>query len=306
LVVLRLGAWGASVGLAFGAAGSEALARGTSDPVTIDRFGVWTLKRLGYGDQVFDVHPNVPRQSLDVRYRLPKGARQGPINWYLIRLHFRITVASDSGDGRVYVESTTNGWGSAQIRFDVMRKADGSLIVRSDALGLVKGSEVKTGSDLTREITFRNYIPYKGVRPGANPWTFLLEQYDGARVEALRIFSDSAIEYTRLAPAKIDVLATPSATLIRAGQEFQVRVVVKNTGGQAASQGKVSVRFPHDKLRLVGSPTRRLPTLAGGESTTARFRFRSLRRGSVLIEVGASSGLSHDEAIVGIRVRPRG
>jgi CARDB len=274
--------------------------------VTIDRFGIWTLKRLGYRDQVFDVHAGLASQSLEVRYRLPPGARQGPTYWYLIRLHFTIRIASDSGEGRVYVDSGTNGWASAQIRFDVMRKEDGSLLVRSDALGLVKGSEVKTGPELTREITFRNYIPYGGVRSGVNPWSFVLKQRDRARVEALRIFSDSAIEYTRLAPAKIDVLATPSATLIRAGQEFQVRVVVKNTGGQAASQGKVSVRFPHDKLRLVGSPTRRLPTLAGGESTTARFRFRSLRRGSVLIEVGASSGLSHDEAIVGIRVRPRG
>lgn len=102
-------------------------------PVTINSFGLWTLKRLGYGPIEFPVSgplrfPEIPgyeRRGVSRRYLLPNAARQWPRTWYLIHVHFRIVFSPESNSGRAYVGASTGApsalRASAQIIFKVSR-----------------------------------------------------------------------------------------------------------------------------------------------------------------------------------------
>jgi hypothetical protein len=189
----------------------SASARAGQRPVAINSFGLWTLKRLGYGPIEFPVagplrFPEIPgyeRRGVSRRYLLPNAARQGPQAWYLIHLHFRIVFSSESRAGRAYVGASTGApsdlRASAQIIFKIARRG-GRLWISSDSLGLVAGHRVREASLRTWTLKFDNYIPYAGVKPGLNELEFGLEQTKGVRIKRLQFFPDSGIRYSPYSP----------------------------------------------------------------------------------------------------------
>src|SRR5205823_5879123 len=137
-------------------------------------------------------------ETSSIRFELPANAHQGPRDWYLIHLSFRIEFHADTGSGSAYVSAATGAASdprtSAQIRFDV-RKSRSRTSVSSDSLGLVNGHVVKTSTSLVHLVKFDNYIPYAGIKPGVNVLTFQIEQYQNVRVKAVTFFDDSGITY---------------------------------------------------------------------------------------------------------------
>ncbi len=164
-------------------------------------FGSWTLARLGYDDLVLHEDPRDARASVSVTYMLPPGAHQGHGSWWLIRLHYRVAVRADA-----YAPAEFNVAGSVNERFfastiwNLRRRADGSLVLKSDDLGLVKGHVVRTSARLVREIRFANYLPYKGVRPGANVLRFDLTSNAVPLVRWVRIYADTTLIHQRRGP----------------------------------------------------------------------------------------------------------
>ena len=84
-------------------------------PATIDSYGFWSFKRLGFGTPVLHENPQTAATKLELHYRLPAGVRQGPGHWYLIRLHFRVDVRPDALSGEFNVAAETQGRTCASI-----------------------------------------------------------------------------------------------------------------------------------------------------------------------------------------------
>jgi hypothetical protein len=172
-------------------------------PRMIDSLGLWSLEKLGYSDLIFP--DKEPLEATSIKYILPESAAQGPENWYVIYLHFSIEFSDESDDGSVYVSASTNGRTAAQVKFVIEKHQDDSLTIDwiTGSENLIKGDVKQSTSSLSIEdIHFANYLQTSGVKPGLNVLTFKLEQYDGAKVRSLQIFSDSGIALTLHPPSR--------------------------------------------------------------------------------------------------------
>lgn len=272
---------------------------------SVDAFGIWSLARLGQEDFAFPMQSGKRQAGVVARYLLPNGASQGPDNWFLIRLRFRLTLASDTGTGRVYVSAATGRPAdprtSAQIRFDVLRSG-ADLQVRSDSLGLVTGNVVKTSTAFSQDVSFSNYIPYAGVRPGVNALRVQLEQYGAARVAALTIFKESGIEYSRAAPQNLKLVPSLSTRRVSVGETVRVNVRIVNGGERRSQDGKVMVLYPRSSFRDEPSDVTSVPPLTGGSSWSTTFRLTARESGRHPITVQGLSALDHPNATLWIDV----
>jgi hypothetical protein len=264
--------------------------------VLIARTGTWTFARLGLAGIV--MHPGRGQfQQLVVAraFRLPEGVRQGPVNWFRIRLHYEVDIAPDTGPGEVTVSVDTDGGYSAQIIFDIHRLRSGRVSVSSDSLGLVAGHVVQRGSHLVWRGRFENYIPYAGVRAGANSFGVVVEHSAGdhAHVARVVVYPDSAIVYAPVTPPRLalQLRLPPSA---RVGQRVPMRVIVKNAGGLRTVVGHVTVEGT-GRLAPLAPRVATLPPLNGGQSRSFVFYVRPKTTGKFRMVAGAIAALSHPE-----------
>jgi hypothetical protein len=269
-----------------------------SEPVLIDHFGVWTLRRLGYGDQVFPLQTLKRERLSTIRYRLPAKARQGPRRWYLIHLHFRIRFADDTGRGSVYVSAGTNARAAAQIAFNVSRER-----IDWSSVGWVDGAVQRSTTARAIAVRFSNYLQYKGVVPGLNVLYFQLEQYGDVRVTSLRVIADSAIEYSPLSPGflKLHVRLPQTRVLLR--RDFAIGVRLTNTGDRALRNVVVSAASNPGAIARRGPAAYRARRLLRRQSLLRTFRFRPLRRARSLIEISARGTTNHPATLVEVRCR---
>jgi hypothetical protein len=274
----------------------DAPARDT--PVTVDADGRWTLARLGSGQ--LDVPVDRGPAAVTVRYRLPRGASQGPRTWYLIRLHFEITFAADSGPGIAYVSGLTNGRAAAQIKYRVTKRPNAAPEIRWSSVDLIRGRIERTAASRTVEVRFRNYLQLGGVRPGNNTLTVELERLRNVEVKRLRIFADSGIEVTRLAPAKLVLKPVLPVREVNAGEEFRVGFTLDNDGGRPARDVIVGVDFPRRVLTLLGPVDQRVARVR--RRLTGSFRFRALRPGRYRLALAVRSSANRPLAVIDVPV----
>src|SRR2546428_7616541 len=77
-------------------------------------------------------------------------------------------------------------------------------------------------------------MPFGGVRPGLNMFVVRVERYYGARVESLRVFSDSGIEASKRSPTSLSLAAAAAPRNVEAGDPVVVTARLANAGGGAA------------------------------------------------------------------------
>ena len=271
--------------------------------VLISHSGTWTFARLGLPKIV--VHPGDKQFSqVEVQnaYRLPRGAKQGPVNWYRIHLHYEVDIAPDSGPGDIAFSMNTNGGYSSQIIFTVHRPASGQMTVTSDALGMVAGHVVHTGTGLVWRGEFENYMPNLGVQGGANSIAAVVERpSDGkARLSRVVVFPDSAIVYSPVSPARLGLhLDVPRSAKV--DQRVPVRVTVTNAGGLRTTPGHVTLGGS-PQLAPIGPHVVKLPPLDGGQSRSFVFLVRPKAVGQFRLAVEAIAVLSHPAKSVVLRV----
>jgi hypothetical protein len=282
--------------------------------VTIDSFGLWTLKRLGYGPIAFPVSgplrlPEIPgyeRRGVSRWYLLPNKARQGPRTWYLIHLHFRIVFSPKTRSGRAYVTASTGApsdlRASAQIIFKVERRG-GKLWISSDSLGLVAGHRVREAPSRRWTLAFDNYVPYAGVKPGRNELEFGLEQTNGVRIRSLRFFSDSGIRYSPYSPAQVTLSARSSPRRVRLGHPLTVVATIRNTGGRGIGNALVLVDYSRSDFKPRGADSKRL-RLPGKSNVRASFSFEPVRTGDFEVDLEARAALSNP--VIPLRIRVTG
>ena len=281
--------------------GSPAAA--ASRVVTIDSPGVWTLKRLGYGEIVLRGDDRNAHDRASVVYRLPAGVAQGRGGWYLLRLHYVAQLARDPASGTFNVAAATNGRTSGSTIFTVGRKR-GRIVVRADDLGLVRGSEIRQSSSLRQEIFFENYLAIKGVRPGANTLTFEVTSNSIPLVETVRILADTGIELSRLGPASIDLGVHVPDRDIRVGDEFRVEFQLRHERGRLVDDATFEVAYPPGAFEVVGGRRRTLRWMSR-EPLRGSFELRPLRRGQLPLEVRAEAAGGLPSARTAVHVRER-
>jgi hypothetical protein len=268
-----------------------------SQPALVDQPGVWSLGRLGSGAIDFPLEGIVERRSIP--FLLPQHARQGRPRWYLVRLHFTITFANSARAGTVLISALTDGRASAQIEFNVRRRADGGNTIRWRTLDYIRGAQTKATTSRRVEVRFQNYLQFRGVRAGKNSLAIQFERFKGAEVESLRIHRDSGIEVSNTGPARLRVLPEDDIIEVTEGEEFAVRYTITNVGDRPALHVRVAPDFA-DRFQLLGQRAQNRAVVR--ESLRGQFRFRARASGVYPLAIFVDSGTNHPGAVVEVRV----
>jgi hypothetical protein len=278
----------------------------------ITGYGTWPLPRLGSSG--FDLVPSPNRLETKriVPYMLPSRAHEGPGHWYLLYLHFRIEFSARNGlvraapgsTGTANVAVDTNRLGtSASIIFLMSKDRRGRFIVSSDSLGLVNGHIVSSGPELTRDVTFENFFPYAGVRPGRNQLIFRLRSDVAGMVKRVHVYPDTAIIVSREGPPHVRLELATAGPRVRAGKTFDLTYTVHRVAGITPGRVVAGVRYDHRLLRLL-SPALVTERWRTGDQVSGRFRFRAAHAGRSSLAVAAEAGGEHPVATTAITVLP--
>ncbi|MFN2469760.1 MAG: hypothetical protein ABR583_02005 [Gaiellaceae bacterium] len=195
----------------------------------------------------------------------------------------------------------TNGFTSSQTIFKVGRDAEG-LSVRTSTLDLIEGRLVRTTRGREVEVRHANYMQDRGVSAGEASFTVQVRTFYGARVESLRIFSDSGLELTPLGPGRM-MLDVHAPRGVRRGTTFAIRFLLRRVGGRSLRQVTLTPDVSQcDNARLLGP--RRGAWDVVSRSAAERFHMRAERRGPCLVSLYAGSASSGQQAEALIRVLP--
>lgn len=266
---------------------------------TIDSFGIWTLRGLGYGDLVLEPDPETARAERTIYYRLPRDAAQGPGHWYVLHLHYVVELRPDATPGIINVAAATNGRFTISTIFTA-RKRGGRLVVTSDDLGWVEGHVRRTSTSLSQEIKFSNFLAYAGVRPGRNALTFQVTANAIPLVRSVRILRDTAIEVSPHGPADVRLALTVDRS-IRAGDTFAVNFRLRRVRGRLVDWATIQAHYPRGALRLKGNAVRRV-RWGSSRPLNGTFTFEALRPGRFPLELVARAGPGSPSARTSVHV----
>jgi hypothetical protein len=284
--------------LALAGAGGAGAATGSTPK--LDRFDRWSLRELG-GPEPAVLSPGTQR-SISVQYELPKGASQGVGEWYIIHLQVRVAVAAESGNGVIYVQAKTDDHACALVEISPRRQG-GGLETRWNAVGIIDGIQGGTQHGRTVSIDYRNYLQVKGVQPGLNTLTIEYQELGGAHIERVDVLPGTALERTRQSPALVNLGIPSLREEIRVGEDFVIPFKLRNDGDRSAGRMVVEVQYPHEALRLRGTPRRRF-ALGSGPPAVGNFDFKALAPGTHVVGVFASTRSNRPGAELRIRVLP--
>lgn len=251
-------------------------------PAFLDEFGVYTMRDLGYSDIVLragdpgivGVIPGLPPKRYAperLEYRLPDGAAQGPDVWYVLHFHFEVVFSDDADGGEATVYASPNRWTVFMIDFEPSLH-DGSPRVDWRGDGIADGPHGGTVDSNQVEVRFSKYLPNPGVVPGFNGLSFAVREDEGATVDTFRIFDDTAIEVTPLAPPDLQMEVEDVQPVQGEGCTVEVTYSVTNAGGWPIHDIASEVSYPEDVLRLVQEPSEVVPLLEGSDSATGSLR----------------------------------
>ncbi|HYZ78249.1 MAG TPA: hypothetical protein VE596_12830 [Gaiellaceae bacterium] len=286
------------------AAGSRAARQGTSraEPRLINAFGLWTLRRLGYGD--LDLPVDAPKTTASASFRLPASARQGNGHWYVMHVHFRLLFAPDTGPGFVLLSANTNGWASYQVKF-YPALGNGVLRIPWATLDLINGLQKHVAKTPKIEFKSANYMQYRGIRPGLSTWNFQLEQFGQAKVAAVRIFQDSAIELTRIGFGRMGLAFKVVPAKINEDSNFVIRYRLRHIGGRVLRRVSLAPELVDcPGVRLLGPRVVRFTRVA--KAVSGGFRFHADAPGRCRIFFWAHSNSHNPAKEVDIVVHPAG
>lgn len=288
---------------------TRALAAATEPPLINGR-GLWSLERLGYGAQRLtsaDVRPGfgpgIEIAGVELPFRLPAGASQGPRDWYLIKLHYRLELDEKSEPGLVTLYSSSNGRTMAALDFRVLKSGSPPL-VRGSAVRL-GGRQLHIERKTTWKGVFTNYFQIGGVRPGKSSLTLTVSQEDGAHFKSLDVFADSGILVSPNGPSAVRVIPSLSDRDIRVDERFRVGFTVHSIGEAATANGsKISISAP--KLRVVGPRSVNLKAIPVGKRASGSFTLVSPREGTFPVTLRFQSWNGEETVRLAARVTADG
>jgi hypothetical protein len=278
-------------------AGSSAIAcsgQRSSELSAIDSFGTWRLSRFGVSKPVeLDTTTDTLRR---IPFSFMQTAHQGPIGWYIGRLNAYLEFDSNTPINSVaFLNAAVNGANWAQIRVQLIRK-NGKIYTRWVCASAIGGSIGKREPGRIARVTFSNYLTIPSVKPGPATISFGVQKYYGAVLKRAVVRVNSGLEYTKLAPAQIE-LALSGRRVIRKGENAVVIATVKNVGDRYVRNLNVVSEYPIDLLVSTGASNARRRILRARDSFTSELRYRARKPGLAIINiavVGAGAGDTKD------------
>jgi hypothetical protein len=233
----------------------------------------------------------------------PAGARQGPDEWYVGKLHFTVTLARLAAGSRVYVSADVGTRTFAQVELEPVRTPRGSAL-RWSAYDVFTGDTSRVVRGRTAEVSFYNYLQDKSVRPGRVGARLHLEQFKGAGVARLVVHPDSAIEATRRAPTPLALTIEPLDARPTVGDSFRIKVAVAPKT-RADVLRRVSIEPVYDASSLRLDEPRKKVTFAVLRGPAAQtFTFEALRPGRHQVGFLATSNINSPRGALLVDVAP--
>lgn len=268
-------------------------------PVVLRGPGVWSTADLGY-ERRFALTPGDDgSDSVGLRFRFPRGAAQGPQDWYILHLRFAITLKARQAQGSVVVDGSINSYAAAMVQFDTAWHGQPSRtrILHTSLLG---GDHASTTSGRRIEVRYANYLQRSSVQDGEAVLRFGVREFAGADVEHVEILS-AALERTPDPPAEIDLDVVAPEHPVRVGEKFVVRYTLTNIGGRPAR--RVGVKVSAAKGLEVNGPARRTyGTILPETPIKGRFEVTARRNGTYDLSVGVSGGTGNPFVVVTVPV----
>jgi hypothetical protein len=268
-------------------------------PVTVDTAGVWTLWRLGYHRSSFSLAPS--HVSRAFVFNLPRSATQGPPSrfWYLLRLRLKMYISPGSPPGTVNVVAYTNDSAAVLVEFVVSRTSRSS-VVKWRTIDLLRGWRERQMRGLSTTQEFINFLPYRGIRPGANTLTFRVRSF-GAHFRRLDILRGSGLEVSRHGPAVLRARLSAPRQIERHKESVRVLWSLDNTSGRCAHNVSLRLQFDRGHFSALSRTHR-------GHADVCRraagvFILRPESRGTSTVSLFVSAPAGQDEASATIHVR---
>lgn len=230
---------------------------------------------------------------------VPKGARQGPERWFVIKLHFRITL-DGVGPGPAYFSAATNGRTAIQLKLT----GDGKTKVDYTMVGLVDGRQQGELRAAEGELRLANYLQDQGVTGDAPVEVSIsMEPGPSLDIRSVTVFADSMIEETEYGPYPLSIrVPLEEVGAIRAGQTFSLPVEVAVTRPKTTAHSVEVTVTPEGALEVVGPRSLSIGDLSDKHETA--FRIRAARPGEYRMTVEATSDYNDPSRVIGVHVGP--
>ncbi|MGZ4385695.1 MAG: hypothetical protein ACXVZO_02095 [Gaiellaceae bacterium] len=291
---------------AIAAGGDVATGAARPDLVTIDHYGFWTMRKLGYPDEVRH-HAQADLARKPIYYALPAGASQGPKDWYIVRLHVRVTVDPDSGPGMIEVGASTDMVGCADLVF-IVKRVNGQATISWATSGIVDGFTRGRSDSNVADVRYSNYVTMPGTKPGVNTLDFQVGPVsDAVKLEEVRfVASDSGIEFSPIGPADVELHAhLASKPPFRVGDKIRIAFTLRNSGERTATRITVSPVYEPKLLKLVSASRSRFAKLRSGQVVTGSFVFLAQRVGFPRVFLGGDSSSNAPGDDVSFAIQPK-
>lgn len=228
-----------------------------------------TLQRLGGGS--LSLGGSDGPASYQSHFVFPPGADWGPDTWYLIRLEATVELAPDSGPGSLVLSGFSRGQAGAQVEFTSSPSSAGEQRLYWESVDMIHGQRSGASESSTAHISYRNFLPYKGVAPGAATLAFQLERFGSIRASEVKIGSASGIYATQAGPVELKLDASAAEEVLSAGEPAEVKVRVTNVSARPALGVSLAIQPGASQMFIDGSPQRTIERIAGNQSATATF-----------------------------------
>jgi hypothetical protein len=256
--------------------------------VVIDGVGEWWLSRLGVQGSL-ELPTNVERGERSIAYTLPARAGQGPDRWYRVRQHFELRLRPATRSGIVYVTASTNRRAAVMVELKVRRSRGRHPEVVWTSLDLVRGARRCTTRGRAVTVDVENYLQDRGVRPGDNVLTFVVERLGDVELERVRVLRDSGLRVVEESPAHLVLDAVLPAGPVAADERFAIGYELRNDGDLAAHNVGLGVESSSRALVSDGDAQLKLASLRGDDAYSGRFELRASRPGNFRVTLAAGA-----------------
>lgn len=180
-------------------------------------------------------------------FHLPRDAREGHGEWYVIRLVGRLALSRSPGE--CALSASTNGRTSAQFIIKTHRNA-ASL----SETGWIQGSRLIRTRSRFVHLDYRNYVQISGVRPGLNPLTVSLRNLQRSScIRDIVLSPGTGIYVTTANPEELS-LHVPRTLNATKGVPVTIQYTLVRRGGWP-DRGATVVLNPPDGMRVEGPRT---------------------------------------------------
>lgn len=244
--------------------------------------------------EVLELTPSEP--SAEINYQLPSEAKQGPEQWYVVRLHVRIEADSQARSESI-VSASTNDHACAQLN---LKSGGGEL--SNSGYGLVDGRQDDRSRADSLELWFANYLQLGGVRGGENILTLMMETFEGPPPRSVTILNDSRIERTTLNPYEVELAGPDAPVIVSRGDTARLPYRLARKGTRADASATVRVDTAGSPIEVLGEPTRSFNNI--GDGRQGDFEIRPSKPGTYNLMLVAKTGYNTPAYPVQIIVPP--